>query len=209
MAKSFMNLDVTYQYARDKIAMKDPAAIAENAGVDYDPTTGLFTVKYLGDNYTVSYQSDEIKMVAGEFEVPIINKILLLHYLINANGTPMQDKYISFKELPDGAIYIEPFTNRAVRPMLKYFAEKQEKFVELAHSIGGAKQKLGDTSVTVWPFPRVPITYVIWSGDDEFPASGNILFDASAPGYLPTEDYAMLSGMVLHHLAGLMQQETV
>lgn len=208
MSKSYLNLDVTYQYAVDKMAGKDPVVMADNAGINFDPEAGSFTVNFLGQNYKVSYPEGQIGLVDNEGEVPVVNKILILHYLANANGTPMQDKYISFKELPDGAIYIEPFTNRAIRPMLKYFAERQEKFVELVHLIGGKKQTLGDTSVTVWPFPRVPITYVIWSGDDEFPASGNILFDASAPGYLPTEDYAMLSGMVLHHLAGLMQRET-
>lgn len=204
MSKSYMNLDVAYGYAVEKMAMKDPAVMADNAEVEFNRETHTFTVKFLGQDYTVSYPDGEVKIAGSEGEVPIVNKILILHYLGHANGAPWQDRYISFKELPDGAIYIEPFTNRAIKPMLKYFAESQDKFVEAASLVGGKKQVLGDTSVTVWAFPRVPITYVIWSGDDEFPASGNILFDASASGYLPTEDYAMLSGMVIHYLANLI-----
>ena len=41
-------------------------------------------------------------------------------------------------------------------------------------------------------FPRVPITLVLWRGDDEFPPDGNILFDRSISDYLTTEDVNVL-----------------
>lgn len=206
MSKSYLNLDVTYEYAVNKLAGKEPVEVARNAGAGYDPEIRMFKVIYLGETFTVSFPDGAVNLPGKDQEVPIVTKILILHYLATANGAPLQNKYISFKELPDGAIYIEPFTNRAIRPMLKYFADYQREFVDLAKTLDAREESLGDTSVTVFPFPRVPITYVIWSGDDEFPASGNILFDASAPCYLPTEDYALLSGLIIHHLGKLLAQ---
>ena len=206
MSKSYLNLDVTYEYAVNKLAGKEPVEVARNAGAGYDPEIRMFKVIYLGETFTVSFPDGAVNLPGKDQEVPIVTKILILHYLATANGAPLQNKYISFKELPDGAIYIEPFTNRAIRPMLKYFADYQREFVDLTKTLDAREESLGDTSVTVFPFPRVPITYVIWSGDDEFPASGNILFDASAPCYLPTEDYALLSGLIIHHLGKLLAQ---
>jgi len=206
LSKSYLNLDVTYEYAVNKLAGKEPVEVARNAGAGYDPEIRMFKVIYLGETFTVSFPDGAVNLPGKDQEVPIVTKILILHYLATANGAPLQNKYISFKELPDGAIYIEPFTNRAIRPMLKYFADYQREFVDLTKTLDAREESLGDTSVTVFPFPRVPITYVIWSGDDEFPASGNILFDASAPCYLPTEDYALLSGLIIHHLGKLLAQ---
>ncbi|MHB9095788.1 MAG: DUF3786 domain-containing protein [Eubacteriales bacterium] len=204
MSKSYMNLDVTYKFAVEKLVKKDPQEMARNADVTYNHEAGLFTVTYLGDRYSVSYPDGIVESLDKKEEVPVTAKILVLHYLTSANGAPLQNKWISFKELPDGAIYIEPFTNRAIKPMLSLFAGKQEEFVELALTIGGKVENLGDTAVTIFPLPRVPITYVIWSGDDEFPASGNILFDGSASCYLPTEDYALLSSLVVYYLGKQM-----
>lgn len=206
MAKSYMNLDVAYKYAIDRLVNKDPVEMARNAGVKLNQENNTLFVDYLGDRYTVSYPDGNVEFTDREGEVSLTNMILILHYLVNANGAPLQNKLVSFKELPDGAIYIEPFTRRTIIPMLKLFAEKRKEFIRLASSIGGTVQNLGDTSVTIYPFPRVPITYVIWSGDDEFPASGNILFDASAPCYLPTEDFALLSGLIVYHLGSLLQK---
>ena len=203
-SESYLNLDVTYQFAIDKIAAKDPVVMAQNAGVSFDLAAQKFTVKYLNEDYLVTYPGAAVELADPSKEVPISVKILILHYLATANGAPMQNKWISFKELPDGAIYIGPFTNRAINPMLKMFAERQKELIELAQNVGGRVEKLGDTSVTINAFPNVPITYVIYSADEEFPASGNILFDGSASCYLPTEDYALLSSLVLYHLNSLL-----
>lgn len=204
MSKSYLNLDHTYQVAINKIAGKDPLAMAANAGVAFDPETQKFTVPYLNEDYLVTYPDGQVEPAEKHKEVPISVKILILHYLTTANGAPLQNKWISFKELPDGAIYIGPFTNRAINPMLKIFAEKQKELVDLAQSLGGRVETLGDTSVTINAFPKIPITYVIYSADEEFPASGNILFDGSASCYLPTEDYALLSSLVIFHMKDLL-----
>ncbi|MCL6560367.1 MAG: DUF3786 domain-containing protein, partial [Firmicutes bacterium] len=49
-------------------------------------------------------------------------------------------------------------------------------------------------------FPLVPVTYVLWLGDDEFPASGTVLFDSTASTHLATEDYAFIAGMGVFEL---------
>ena len=207
MSKSYLNLDVTYQFAVDQLEKKEPREAARNAGAEYNPETEEILITYLGDAFRVSYPDGKVEPAENGKEVSLTVKILILHYLNTANGAPLQGKLISFKELPDGAIYIEPFTRRAIKPMLNLFAERQGEFVELAKSMGAVIQSLGDTSVTIFPFPNVPITYVIWSGDDEFPASGNILFDASAPFYLPTEDYALVSGLIIYQMGSLLQKK--
>ena len=51
--------------------------------------------------------------------------------------------------------------------------------------------------------PRVPVTLVVWAGDDEFEPTAKILFDHSIPHYLTTEDIAWVSGMIVYRLMRL------
>lgn len=200
------NLDTTYKLACEKLSQKAPQEVAINSGSHYDERSKVFHVKYLNSIYEVTFPQGEVKLKDSDEEVNLSVQILILHYLINANGAPLQDKLISFKELPDGAIYIEPFTRRAINPMLKVFQNNFEDFVRLAEELGGSKSHLGDVSVTVYVFPNVPITYVMWAADDEFAASGNILFDASASNYLPTEDYALVSSLVIYKMCDMLKK---
>jgi hypothetical protein len=45
----------------------------------------------------------------------------------------------------------------------------------------------GDTSVRLFPFPRVPVVLIIWKQDKEFPARADILLDSTCSEHLPTD----------------------
>jgi hypothetical protein len=43
----------------------------------------------------------------------------------------------------------------------------------------------GDLAFVVWPLPRLPVTLTLWSGEEDLPDGGTLLFDRSANHYLP------------------------
>jgi len=61
----------------------------------------------------------------------------------------------------------------------------------------------GSASFIYNALPRIPMMVTYWLGDEDFPSSCKILFDASAPHYLPTDACAILGSMLtrklLHH----------
>jgi hypothetical protein len=57
---------------------------------------------------------------------------------------------------------------------------------------GGEPVEIGDVSFVLRAFPYVPVQYVLWEGDDEFPPSVQLLFDASVDHYLALEDIVVL-----------------
>lgn len=48
----------------------------------------------------------------------------------------------------------------------------------------GGRIEGGDLAFKVWPLPRVPVSFVLWQGDEEIDAGGTVLFDRSADMYL-------------------------
>ncbi len=156
------------------------------------------SIDFLGQQFKVSYPDGNFMTVQdSDSELPIATQLLILHYLTSLAEPLEMGTRISFKELPGGDIYIKPFTGRAINPFVRIFGTNPEGLLEVAAILGGQSNGLGDVGVTFRVFPRIPVTFVLWKADDEFPASGNILFDASAPLILPTEDYAVLASIVV------------
>lgn len=152
----------------------------------------LITVEYLNQPYQIVLPDIDISLVDSDKEVPLRDKILILHYFAQAKGTPNSNKLIAYKELSGGANYFPTFSKRAIKPLLNRFGNKPHELIEAAGKLGGHKIDYGDTGVTINAFSHVPITFILWQGDDEFAPEGNILFDSTISDYLTTEDVNVL-----------------
>ncbi len=149
------------------------------------------SLSYLGRECRVQLPDIIVSSASGEPLSPR-DMLLILHYLVTADGSPLTGKPVTFRELPEGGIYYPTFVKRSVKPLLDRFADRPEALVATAESIGGLKAETGDFSFRILAFPRVPVTVTLWLGDEELPAEGNILFDSSVTGYLSTEDITVL-----------------
>ena len=63
--------------------------------------------------------------------------------------------------------------------------------------------RTGDAAYYFLAFPRVPVACLLYLGDEEVSPSVSVLFDASAPHYLPTEDLSHV-GM---HLSQVLRSQ--
>lgn len=199
------NLQVTLEQAIERFRKQDPANMVLNSKCSFDENNSYFTVPFLNKNLLVGYPEGRISFENSDDEVPITWKILALHYLVQASGKPLTNNFITYKELSGGSIYYEPFKKRAINPMIKFFGETPWKLAQIGEKFGGIKGNHGDCSITINLFPNVPITYVIWKGDDEFPPNATILFDETAGDYLHTEDYAIGASLIVCEMAKLLK----
>ena len=184
---------LAYRLAREKLAATtDVGALCAKANAEYLVNEHAILVNYLNRPYRVPILDAGISIQDSPEDVPLRDKILILHYLTQATGTPLAGEVIAYKELPEGVSYFRTFSKRAIKPLTDAFGQNLEQLRDTAKIMGGLAADYGDVAVTVWAFPRVPITLVLWRGDDEFPPDGNILFDRSISNYLTTEDVNVL-----------------
>jgi hypothetical protein len=187
---------------------RDPAGQAERAGVPWTRTGqgegGYAEVAFLGTPYRLHGPAGDVSYGEDPGKEPALwEKILVLHYFSTSDGTPLARERISFKEVREAMLYLPNFEKRAVAPLLGRFGKNPEKLLEPARSIGGRTEDLGDFSVTVPVFPRVPVTLVFWKEDEEFEARLTILFDRTVVHYLPTEDIVLSAQMMAYRLIAL------
>ncbi len=193
--RSFFNLEETLKQAVKTFSVLDPAEVATCAEVELGKDEKTLKVPFIGQSFFVSHPDGKVKTTEGE-EASIYLAIIILHYLSTADGKPLTGRWIAYRHLPGGDIYIDPFQKRAVTPFLKTFGDRPNDFQKAAEALGGHRLEISGISMVVPVLPRVPLCFTIWPGDDELPTAANILFDEAAPSYLPTEDYAHLPAIV-------------
>jgi hypothetical protein len=163
-------------------------------------------IDYLNRSYQITLPERQISLVDSGEEVPLKDKILILHYLTQAKGTPLSNEMVSYKQLPEGASYFPTFYKRATRPLVEHFGREPQRLVDIAKELGAQKADYGDAAVRLNAFRYVPITFVLWRGDDEFPPEGSILFDATVSDYLSTEDINVLCERIAWKLVKLLKE---
>ena len=181
----------------------DPWLVALRSDAKYARLTdasGQIEVRFWAKDYIILYPEISVEEVETGQEPPIAVNILILHYLINADGTPLADSWVAFRELPGGRVYDAAFRRRANLRLAQAFGSDLDGFVAAAAALGGVRLTYGDASFLFPMFPRLRLAAVLYLADEEFPASANVLFDAAASHYLPTEDLAVLGGMLAGRL---------
>jgi len=197
--------ELAYKLACDQLANIDnieQQCVKSGAQYQVIDSKRVITTEYLNRACLISLPDIGISLMDSEETIPLRDKILILHYLSQAKGTPLTNKVISYKELPEGSNYFPIFSKRAIKPILDRFSKEPKRLVDVAAKLGGYKVDYGDVAVTINAFPRVPITFVLWKGDEEFPPEGNILFDSTIPDYLSTEDINVLCEAIAWRLVG-------
>ena len=157
-------------------------------------------IDYLNQPYHIMIPDCKILREDSGTEAPLRDKILILHYFTGAKSTTTVGKSIAYRQLPGGVSYFPAFSQRAIGPLVKDFGRSPELLRKAAAKLGGRDADYGDVSVTINAFDRVPITFVLWKGDEELAPNGNILFDANICDYLSTEDVTVLSETIIWKL---------
>jgi hypothetical protein len=184
--------------AQEEFPDLNPLETAARAGVAYED--GTFDVPFFEIRYLVHWPSSAIERAADQQEPDIATRILLLHYLLTADGAPLADKWIAFRNLPGGLGYDAAFQGRANLRLAHAFGSNGSAFESAARALGGEHLDFGDASYSFRVLPRLWLAVVLYLADLEFSASANVLFDGAVSHYLPTEDLAVLGGMLAGRL---------
>lgn len=186
------SFELALDLATKKLSSMKAEEICLNSGASrIDDDTIL--IQYLNHPYQVALSTGEVSLKDKEEDVPIKDRILILHYLTQARGTPFKNKLITYGQIEGGKFYVPTFIKRNIDPLLKCFSHRPDLLLEVAQRMGGTRAAYGDVSVSIDAFPRVRIFFILWKGDDEVPSNGTILFDGNIPHYLTSEDVCVLT----------------
>ena len=183
----------------------DPGEVCRNAGVAYDKTSGLYTLRSLGMDFRLSPKDNGISSDAPGSDILLgrlgyFFKLSVPWYLIGAKDIPLSGRLIKPADLTGGQLF---FRGTHVLPLDKLAARYTgdlNGFLEKGKTLGGEAQSYGDASFSLSPLPRMPATLILWAADEEFPPRADLLFDSTCEFHAPLDiiwTVAMMSILVL------------
>lgn len=171
---------------------QEPGMICKRAQVQHDFKANKFTIDSFGQeiivdpsNYTISSNSPRgEKLLHG---LGYFFDLAVLWYLGRAKNVPLSGQMISPASLSGGEIFQRGTHVLPLDKMATRYGNDFECFYKKGAELGGQQLEHGDASLRLYPFPRVPVTYILWQGDEEFPARIDMFFDTTCEQHLPTD----------------------
>lgn len=163
-----------------ELAAADPYTVAASSGAAYDPETGLYTLEILGGFYTVDPEARKVASlqcpgVPPEYFLGMATPVYLVH------AAPVPPSGILVKEFTGGEFFFRGSHTLPLDAVALRFGSDCGYFrAACGAALGGVDAGLGDCGCRFRVYPRVEMTFVLWLGDEEFPARASLLFDSNA-----------------------------
>lgn len=128
-------------------------------------------------------------------------KLATVVYLKNIKAVyPLGQDIVGLKDLKEGHFFAGPHELQTA-PLLERYGDHPEGFRRAGLALDGHPLDMADAAFQLFPFPRVPLYFLLWAGDDEFQPSLQVLFDRSIGNFLPADAIWALVNRVIRAFA--------
>lgn len=162
------------------------------------------TVLHFGRKYGIHREEGFIK--AMEDSGPISNGTRMNIYNLfwySKENAGLAGRWVPFRDVRNAGPFAPAFERNILRPFALTFAGKTKELRSAAEKMGGKPVRQGDAGYIINAFSCIPMQYLFWDGDEEFPAQGNILFDHSVTDFIHVESTVTLAEEGIIRLAEL------
>lgn len=186
-----MGYEAAYQRAKKDLEGIKPHVVASMSGVSFDE--GRFIIPFFNHSFFIHHPVVKVEGLGSDTPLPQWLEILLMHYLLTADGTPVSDMWINYRHLPGTQLFERRFDKMAIARLTNAFGNDAERFRQACLAIGGTPMsRSGDAAFRFLALPKIPMGCILYLGDEEVHPSVALLFDSAASHYLPTEDLSLL-----------------
>jgi hypothetical protein len=182
--------------AQAKLRTTDRAVVAERSGATID-ADGNLRVEFMRRAYVIDQNEWTIRRAADAAAPASLIQSLLLTYLYRADGSLSLDRWMGFRELPDGLFYASAFQSYTGAELVREINGDVALFKQASEKLQGAPLAIGEAGYVFQVLPRLKLAVVMWSGDEEFPAQAQVLFQETAAHYLMTEALAIVGSLLI------------
>ena len=164
-------------------------------------TDGKMSFVLFGRTFAVDCATGQITAADGG-EATLyerLNIYTLLGYC--REGAALTGDWVPFRSVPGAGPFAPAFDKTVLRPFADTFSGHVDRLKQAALALGGTPLTHSDAGFRIPAFACIPMEFLFWDGDEEFPAQANILFDRGVTGFIHVESTVSLASVGLTRLA--------
>ena len=132
-------------------------------------------------------------------------QILLLRYLTEGIALPASGRFLAFRQLPWGEVYLKPFTGRCLTRMAWKYQSGKEKFCAAAAALGGVPTGHADAGFEFVLTGDYRMRFSLWAGDEEFPPNAQIEYSDNFAAGFTAEDSVVAAEILISAISARMK----
>jgi len=177
----------------------DPVEAAQRCGVKYDAERGVFTMRLMYVDYEISWPKFAITSEDpnGFALKNLPAQMLLIRFLLEGCASVGSGKFLTYREMPWGDVYLKPFTGRCITRAAFTFGTRLQAFQKALDNSQAIRLNNGDASYQLEIMPGYDVQIIVWEGDDEFPPNTQILFSDNFPKAFSAEDRTVVGDLFI------------
>lgn len=180
--------------AKEKLIAVDLAARCVNLGLPI-PQENTLRFRAFGADLCLDRNFDLADVKTGK-SAKLGDHILILHYLLCDVPLEPTGEVITFRDMPGGQFYWQPFLSRSINPLLACIGNNIDLLRERLNRFDWKPADGGDFATVINGIGRLDAMLVYNRGDEEFGPAAQILFDACIKRVYVTEDIAQFAGRI-------------
>ncbi len=194
--------EVPFAHYEAQFRSLDAAEAAARTGVKWDGKE--FYVNLLGREFGISHPDYAIRALDEGSIPPLPTQTFLLRYLLEGKQTPWTGTWKTFREMPWGEMYIQPYTGRVLTRAAYTFSFKLDAFRAACEKMGAAKLPHGDAGYQFNLIGDYHIQILIWQGDEEFPPNAQVIYSDNFAAGFAAEDRVVAGDILISTIKGNM-----
>jgi hypothetical protein len=176
----------------DRLSQLHPTDVCNRAEAIYQPTREGFLLPVYNRRYLILPKEKKILRMEWndkpvEEELHSYFTIMVLVYLTEAKDIKPTHTWISEKDLKGGSTFFRGPHRLEVEELVHLFGKDPEAFLKTGKKLGGSEILYGDKGFALEVFPKIPLAYILWKRDAEFPPKISVLFDSTIESHLPLD----------------------
>ena len=190
--------EVPFSYYCEKFQEADPVEMALRSGAKWDGKA--FALTLLGTEYTITHP--EYSLEPGNAPLPL--QTFLLRFLLEGKKGTVSTNFKTFREMPWGELYIQPFTGRVLTRAAFTFGTRIDTFRKAAEALDGLPLSHGDAGYEFELTDNYRLRMLVWEGDDEFPPNAQLLYTDNFETGFSAEDRVVAGDLLIGAIKGKM-----
>jgi hypothetical protein len=176
---------------RSTVQAYNPERLARQCGAVYSGSA--LELRYWLRPIEITWPELSMTDRTNNTALSVFDAAAILYYLRQADGEPFADRWVSFRELPGGGFYHQAFQGYSGDNLAQCYATQPELLHQAARKLEGwPLSGLPGIAYAFLPLPCIRLAAILYPGDEEFPTTARILFDAAASHYTTIDGLAML-----------------